>query len=130
MKKNLLMLTLLFTIFFTSCKAVPEKADYYGSYQLIKIRENGTILNIDTLARIDLTEELYVSSMDRNGDYELSEDEVAAVAYSFHVDEEKNPYVLINQDETPVYLEKQEHFDLLLKKIDGLGNETIMYLKK
>jgi len=116
-------------LLFTSCSAEPEKADFYGSYRLIKIKENGQILNIDTLAQVELSEDIYTTAMDRNGDFVLSEDEFASVAYSFHMDREKKPYILINNDRSPVYIWDETHFDLLMKKIDPLGNETVMYFK-
>ncbi|MBN2655947.1 MAG: hypothetical protein JXR86_02730 [Spirochaetales bacterium] len=123
------MALILYAAVTISCSRIPEKADYLGSYRLIKIRENGTILNIDTLAMIELTDELYTSAIDRNEDYELSEEEVLSVAYSFHIDDEGESYIEVNNDPVPVYLYKEEYFDLVLKKIDGLGNETVMYLK-
>ncbi|MBB6481854.1 hypothetical protein [Spirochaeta isovalerica] len=120
----------LASLLFNSCSQQPEKSDFYGSYKLIKIRQNGSILNIDTLAMIELTDELYTSAIDRNEDYELSEEEIVSVAYSFHIDDENEPYLIINKDPARVYLYKEEFFDLVLKKIDGLGNETVMYLKE
>lgn len=119
---------ILMAISCTGKQPVPE--DYYGTYTIIKVRENGKILNIDTLARIGIDEELYISEIDRNADNLISDDEFSAVSYTFKVDEKGNPYLLINNDETPVEILKEQHFDLLLRKIDKLGNETIMYLKK
>ncbi len=108
----------------------PKQEDYYGLYTIIKVRENGIILNIDILSQIELTEELFISAIDRNEDHLISEDEISAVAYEFYLDENSNPFLKINIDETPVGLLSEQHFDLLLKKIDPLGNESIIYLKK
>jgi len=117
-------------LFLTSCSAQPVKSDFYGSYKLIKIRENGKILNIDTLVRIELSEELYTTAMDRNGDYVLSANESESVSYSFHLDKDRKPYLQINNDQTAVYLWDETHFDLLLKRVDPFGNETMMYFKR
>lgn len=130
---SILFVIILFplaSLLFNSCSQPPEKSEFIGSYRLIKIRQNGTILNIDTLAMIELTDELYTSAIDRNGDYELSEEEIVSTAYSFHIDDENEPYLIINNDPARVYLYKEEFFDLVLDKIDGLGNETVMYLKE
>lgn len=115
---------------FSCSKPLPQPEDYYGTYRIIKIRENGKILNIDTDARIGIKEDLYVSYIDRDGDSRIADEEISAVAYSFHVDDFAKPYLIINKDETPVELLREQHFDLLLRKVDNLGNETIMYLKK
>lgn len=124
----------IFPLILISClscsQSAPRADQYFGTYRIIKVRENGKILNIDTEAKIGINEELYVSAIDRNGDHQISEDEVSSVVYTFHVDDEGNPYLIINNDDTPVEILKEQHFDLLLRKIDKLGNESIFYLKK
>lgn len=128
---NRLFLIPIITFILISCsKPLPKADDFYGTYRIIKVRENGKILNIATAAKIGIDEEVYVSYIDRDGDSQISDEEISSVSYSFHVDESKNPYLLINNDSTPVELLREQHFDLLLRKVDNLGNETIMYLKK
>jgi len=123
--RGFLLLTLV------SCSgSIPMKKDYLGRYTIIKVRENGVILNIDTLSQIELTDELYISGLDRNEDNQIGKDEITATSYVFHLDEDNNPYIKINDNDTIVELLPDHYYDLLLKRIDQLGNETVIYLKK
>ncbi len=107
--------------------SIPQKKDYFGVYNIIKIRENGKILNIATLSQIKLTEESYISSIDKNQDNLFSQDEITKSSYHFYVEDDK-PFLEIN--DMIVELLPDHYFDLLLKRTDQLGNETIIYLKK
>ena len=137
-KKSLEIGFLLLTM--VSCSSpVPQQKDYIGVYNLIKIKENGTVLNLSTNGtilnikshpQIILTDELYISSIDRNEDNIISQDEIIATSYDFFISENNKPVLRINNNEILVELIRHNKYDLLLKRIDQLGNETIMYLKK
>jgi len=127
---RVLILVCIFSTLPGCAGSIAELEDYLGLYRVIKIRENGTILNIDVLTLIELNDELYISSIDRNDDQQISEDEKTATSYSFHLDEDNNPFLMINNIDRAVELLPDHHYDLLLKKIDQFGNETVIYLKK
>ena len=128
--KYLKIILLLLIPLFGCSDPVPRKEDYYAVYNIIKVRENGRILNLDTLSQVELTDELYISGLDRDGDNLISQEEYWATAYVFYTDDENKVFIEINNSDTVVELLPHHYYDLLLKRIDPLGNETIMYLKK
>ncbi|MDA3808861.1 MAG: hypothetical protein PF518_00895, partial [Spirochaetaceae bacterium] len=64
------------------------------------------------------------------GDFLFSNNEIMATSYDFQISENNKPVLKINDNETLVELIPDHYYDLLLKRIDPFGNETIMYLKK
>ena len=101
-----------------------------GSYDIIKIRENGKILNIATLGRVTLTETRYTTEIDGNGDHIIDEGETATAAYTLQENDGGEKYITLSGSNSAIWLCSEFNYDLLLKKIDEFGNETIIYLNK
>ena len=109
---------------------VKERKKLIGEYEIIKFRENETILNIGNTGRIQITEDLYISEMDRNSDSRIEDEERMVSAYEFHRNDRGESWLLINRDNVKVLPFREDNFDLLLRRIDDYGNDVIMYLKR
>ncbi len=109
---------------------IKKRERLYGSYEIIKFRENETILNIGASGFITISESEYISGIDRDSDGAIGEEERLVSPYEFHRDDGGESFLLINRDNIPVLAYREDNFDLLLRRIDSLGNDVIMYLKR
>jgi len=106
---------------FSSPGRSKKARDYIGEYGIIKIRENGKILNVTQGSRVVLTESDY--------EYQIIGREKFRFPYQFCYDEE-GPYLITEGSITKIQLRTQATFDLLLRWTDQWGNETVVYLKR
>jgi hypothetical protein len=122
----------LFILFcFANCSGtLPLKEDYLGVYRIIKIIENNETIKALTLNQIELTENFYISSIDRDGDNQFTAEEIKKSTYVFGINEKKEPYITITGNDSIVVLLPDNYYDLLLKRFDKTGVTTDVYLKK
>ena len=112
-----------------SCSLL-SKEDYIGVYRIIKIIENDETIKATTLNQIELTENMYISSIDRNGDNKFSINEIEKSTYVFDVDENNNPYIIVTGNDSVVLLLADNYYDLLFRRINTTGLITDVYLRK
>lgn len=126
--KFLLLLTLLSLI---SCLGrMPQKEEYLGVYRIIKIIENEEIIKALPLNQVELTDKLYISSIDRNKDNKFSADEIEKSTYVFGVDENNKPYISVTGNDSVVLPLPDNYYDLLFRRISPTGLITDVYMRK
>ncbi len=122
---------LLILLFVTGCSdSVPQKEDYLGVYRIIKIIENDETIKNTPLNQIELTENLYKFSIDRDGDNKFSDNEVTKSTYLFTVDKNNIPCISITGNDSIVQLLPHNYYDLLFRRTDNTGIVTTIYVKK
>ena len=120
----------LFLTLLSCTEPVPQQADYIGVYRVIKVVEKGNSIKTPTLNHIELTEDFYISRMDRDGDNKFSPDEISRSTYLFDVHENLEAYIQVTGNDSPVTLLPDKYYDLLFKRVDSVGRVTTLYLRK
>ncbi len=127
--KRTILLFLILTL--VSCfEAIPEKQNYLGVYRIIKVIDDDEVIKTQTLNQIELTENMYISRIDRNGDNQFSIDEVKKDAYLFGLDGNNEPYIQIMGNDTTMSLHPDRYYDLLLRQTGASSRVTTLYMKK
>lgn len=127
--KRIICLSICLLLF--SCfQKVPQKRDYLGVYRIIKIEEAGeTIVASRNLNQIEIQEDLYISSMDRNNDNRFSADEVHKDTYTFSVNDNNIPQIQITGNPFLIELHPHNYYDLLMIRYND-DITTSLYLNK
>ncbi len=122
---------LLILLFVTGCSdSVPQKEDYLGVYRIIKIIEDNETIAYTPLNQIELTDSLYISSIDRDGDNKFSGGEITKSSYIFTVEKNNTPSISVTGNDSIVQLLPHNYYDLLFKRTDNSGKITTLYLRK
>lgn len=114
-----------------SCKDIPGKEDFLGVYNVIKVDEGGQIIQISPLLNhIELTGTHFIYRNDRDGNNRFTANEITKSVYTFAIDDEGTPFIWTSGNEANIYLLEDKYYDLIFKRVDNSGTETLLYTKK
>lgn len=130
MTKKALYITSIALLLASCFNKAPQKQDYLGVYRIIKVIIDQESIETRTLNHIELTENYYISRIDRDSNNLFSEEEISVSTYIFAADEKNNPTIRVTGNDSTVTLLPDSYYDLLFRRVGQDGVVTTLYTKK